>query len=277
MTSLPLLPGAEPFSVDAGPIGVLLSHGFTGMPSSMRPWADRIAAAGYTVRLPLLPGHGTSWQDMNTTHWTDWYATVEASFTELSRRCEQVFVCGLSMGGTLVTKLAEDHGRDVAGVVLVNPSYGTRRFDTRLARFIAPVLTSRPGIGSDIKAGGVEGGYDRVPLKAFVSLQKLWDVVAADLGRVSAPVRLFTSREDHVVDSLSAQLLHERATGTTIEQTWLENSYHVATLDNDAEQIFNGTLRFIDGLSIDGLSKAHPAGPADGAAPENVAGPSKFA
>jgi carboxylesterase len=265
VTILPLLPGAEPFSVDGGPIGVLLSHGFTGMPSSMRPWADRVAAAGYTVRLPLLP-----WQDMNTTRWTDWYATIEASFTELRQRCEQVFVCGLSMGGTLVTKLAEDHGGDVAGIVLVNPSYGTRRFDTRFAKFIAPVVTSRPGIGSDIKAGGVEGGYDRVPLKAFVSLQKLWDVVAADLGRVTAPVRLFTSREDHVVDSLSAQLLHERATNTTVEQTWLENSYHVATLDNDAEQIFDGSLQFIGARST-----AAAAGPDDGAASETVVVPGR--
>jgi alpha-beta hydrolase superfamily lysophospholipase len=62
VTSLPLLPGAEELAVDAGPVGVLLSHGFTGMPSSLRPWAESVAAAGHSVRLPLLPGHGTSWR-----------------------------------------------------------------------------------------------------------------------------------------------------------------------------------------------------------------------
>ena len=160
MTTLPLLPGAEAFSVDAGPVGVLISHGFTGMPSSMRPWAEHMAAAGYTVRLPLLPGHGTTWQDMNTTRWPDWYATIEASFRELTARCEQVFAVGLSMGGTLVTKLAEDHPGEVAGLVLVNPAYATRRRDARLARFVAPLVPSRPGIGSDIK-----GGLDRGRLR----------------------------------------------------------------------------------------------------------------
>ena len=73
---MPLLPGAEPFAADGGSIGVLLSHGFTGSPQSLRPWAEHLAAAGYTVRLPRLPGHGTSWQEMNTTRWTDWYAEI---------------------------------------------------------------------------------------------------------------------------------------------------------------------------------------------------------
>jgi carboxylesterase len=246
VTSLPLLPGAEELAVDAGPVGVLLSHGFTGMPSSLRPWAESVAAAGHSVRLPLLPGHGTSWRHMNATAWPDWYRAVETSFRELTERCEQVFVFGLSMGGTLVTKLAEDHPDDVAGLVLVNPAYGTRRFDARFARFVAPILTSRPGIGSDIKSGSIEGGYDRTPLKAFVSLQQLWRVVTPELARVTAPIRLFTSREDHVVDSLSAQLLHAGAVNTTIEHTWLENSYHVATLDHDAPEIFAGSLAFVD-------------------------------
>jgi carboxylesterase len=250
VTSMPLLPGAEELAVDAGPVGVLLSHGFTGMPSSMRPWADHVAGAGHSVRLPLLPGHGTSWQHMNTTTWSDWYLAVEAAFRELTERCQQVFAFGLSMGGTLVTKLAEDHPDEVAGLVLVNPAYGTLRRDARLARFIAPMVTSRPGIGSDIKSGSLEGGYDRTPLKAFVSLQQLWRVVTPELGRVSAPIRLFTSREDHVVDRLSAQLLHAGATNTTIEHTWLENSYHVATLDNDAQEIFDGSLAFIDAHTV---------------------------
>ena len=71
-------------------------------------------------------------------------------------------------------------------------------------------------------------------------------MVTPELGRVTAPIRLFTSREDHVVDSLSAQLLHAGAVNTTIEHTWLENSFHVATLDHDAPEIFAGSLAFID-------------------------------
>lgn len=48
-------PGAEPFSHDGSDVGVLLSHGFTGSPIGMRPWAQRLADIGFTVRLPGCP------------------------------------------------------------------------------------------------------------------------------------------------------------------------------------------------------------------------------
>ena len=245
VTTPALLPGAEAFSADDGPIGVVISHGFTGSPASMRDWADHLAAAGYSVRLPLLPGHGTTWQDANATTWPQWYGAVEDAFADLLERCERVFAVGLSMGGTLVTKLAEDHPDEVAGIVLVNPSYGTLRRDARLAPLVARVVASRPGFGSDIKAGSSENGYERVPLRAFVSLRKLWRVVVRDLPRVTAPILLYTSREDHVVDELSARLLHAGATAAEIRHEWLENSYHVATIDHDALQIFEGSVEFI--------------------------------
>src|SRR5579875_2112888 len=88
----------EPFAADGGRVGVVVSHGFTGTPASMRPWAEHLAAAGYTVRLPLLPGHGATWRETNQTRWPQWYATVEAAFQELRERCETVFAVGLSMG-----------------------------------------------------------------------------------------------------------------------------------------------------------------------------------
>ena len=110
-----------------GSIGVVLSHGFTGSPQGLRPWAEHLAAAGCTVRLPRLPGHGTSWQEMNATRWTDWYAEIERAYDELATRCEHVFAGGLSMGGTLVTRLAEEKGNAIGGLVLVNPAYATQR------------------------------------------------------------------------------------------------------------------------------------------------------
>ena len=101
-----VLPGAEPFAADGSEVGVVLSHGFTGSPQSLRPWAEHLAAAGLTVRLPRLPGHGTRWQDLNDTRWPDWYGEVERAFDELRDHCRQVFGMGLSMGGTLVIRLA---------------------------------------------------------------------------------------------------------------------------------------------------------------------------
>jgi carboxylesterase len=243
------VPDAEPFSADGGPVGVVVSHGFTGTPASVRPWAQHLAAAGYSVRLPLLPGHGGSWRETNKSRWPQWYETVENSYLELRERCEQVFACGLSMGGTLVTRLAELHPDGIAGLVLVNPAYGTRRFDAKFAPYISWAVKSRPAIGGDIKKPGiVEPAGDRTPVVAFASVQRLWKVTVADLARVRAPVLMFRSRDDHVVDDLSAQLLKRGAVNTEVHEVILEDSYHVATLDNDAPEIFAGSVEFVESL-----------------------------
>src|SRR3954451_8659309 len=120
-----LRPEAEPFSHDGGPVGAVLCHGLTGIPGSMRPWAEGLAGAGLTVRVPRLPGHGTRWQDANKVTWQDWYDELERAFDDVRSRCEQIFVLGLSMGGTLALRLAQQRGADVTGVVVVNPALFT--------------------------------------------------------------------------------------------------------------------------------------------------------
>jgi carboxylesterase len=255
-----LLAGAEPFAADGGRVGVVLSHGFTGMPASMLPWAQHLAAAGYSVRLPLLPGHGSTWQDTNRTRWTDWYDAVEAAYDEVAQRCSTVFAGGLSMGATLVTRLAENKGDAIAGLVLVNPSLGTERFDARFARYISWAVKSRPSIGGDIKKPGVvEPAYDRTPVVAFASVQRLWKVTVADLDKVTAPILMFRSREDHVVEPMSGRLLQARATSTTVREVVLEDSYHVATLDNDAPKIFDGSVDFIRSITTPSTSSTEGA------------------
>ena len=108
---MPVMPGAEPYSHDGGPVGVLLCHGFTGSPQSLRPWAEYLADAGLSVSLPRLPGHGTTWQEMARTRWEDWYAEVDRGFEDLAKRASEVFVMGLSLGACLALRLAEVHRR----------------------------------------------------------------------------------------------------------------------------------------------------------------------
>lgn len=246
--AVPILPGAEPFEQPGGPVGVLLCHGFTGTPQSLRPWGERLAAAGYAVSCPLLPGHGRTWQVMNGTTWPDWYGEVAAALDALHRRCDRVFVAGLSMGGTLALRLAEQRGPDVAGLVLVNPSLATERWDVKhLVPVLSRVLGSRPGVGNDIKKsdGPRELAYDRAPLKAVASLQKLWSLTREDLGQVHQPLLTFRSAVDHVVEPLSGRLLLAGVASTDVEEHVLAGSYHVATLDNDADAIFDGSINWL--------------------------------
>lgn len=247
---MPVVPGAEPYSFDAGRVGALVIHGFTGNPISMRPWAEHLAAAGLSVRLPRLPGHGTRWQDLNATRWEDWYSCAVDSLGDLRRRCDEVYVCGLSLGGTLALRIAEERAAEVAGAILVNPSLSTDDRRAALLPLLSRVMASFPPVGDDIKKPGVtEGAYARLPLKAAASVQRLWAVVLADLARVTAPILAFRSLEDHVVPASSMSLLVAGAHATRVDVRELRDSYHVATLDNDAPRIFAETLDFVRGRS----------------------------
>src|SRR5688572_27453731 len=105
----------------SAPPGALVVHGFTSNPSSVQGVADALAAAGFVVELPCLPGHGTTIEDMVETDWDDWSAEAEASYGRLAARSSRIVLVGLSMGGTLVSWLASRHP-EVAGVVAINPA-----------------------------------------------------------------------------------------------------------------------------------------------------------
>jgi carboxylesterase len=248
-----IAPTAEPFYADAIPdpddgqrVGVLLSQGFTGSPASMVPWGRFLAEHGYGVSVPRLPGHGTTWQELNRTRWADWYAEVERAFEKLRANCDQVVVGGLSMGGSLVLRLAADRSREVAGIVLVNPAVNIDRKDVLALPILKHVVPSFPGIANDIKKAGVEEhGYDRTPLKATHSMLTSWKRLREDLPKVTQPLLVFTSAVDHVVDPSSARIITSTVSSRDLTQRTLENSYHVATLDNDAPTIFEESAQFI--------------------------------
>ena len=249
-----IAPEVGPFHHPGGAhasVGVLLCHGFTGSPQSLRPWADVLVQAGFRVSLPLLPGHGTHWKDLRATGWPDWLGALETALAELQAQCESVFLMGLSMGGGLALRLAELHGSQIAGLVLVNPSVKRNNAKEALIPLVSRLPNSVPGIASDIKKPGAkEIGYDRVPLRAAKSLSDLWKVVQADLDRVDQPVLLFHSAQDHVVHPSNTALVLSRIASADVAEVLLPDSYHVATLDHDADRIFEGSVAFVRRLVL---------------------------
>lgn len=246
-----ILPAARPFFAEGTPgadgrrIGVLLSHGFTGSPASITPWGQHLAALGYAVSVPRLPGHGTSWQDMASTRYSDYRATLEREYDALAQRCDAVVVGGLSMGGSLALDLAQAH-REIAGLVLVNPAVASSNKQLLVLPLLKHVVASMPGIGNDIKKPGMdEVGYPRTPLKALSSFRDEWKRLQGDLGRITCPVLLFRSAEDHVVDPSSGRIILGGLSSRDVTERVLDNSYHVATLDHDAPQIFDESAEFI--------------------------------
>jgi carboxylesterase len=246
-------PHAQPFYSDGVPdassgqrIGVLLSHGFTGSPASMTPWGKHLAEQGFAVSVPRLPGHGTTWKELNKTGWQDWYDELGFAYEKLKANCDRVVVGGLSMGGGLVLKLAAQRGTEIAGIMLVNAAVASSNKQLLALPVMKMVIPSMPGIASDIKKPGVEEyGYDRTPLKALGSLVTAWKEVRRDLPQVTQPILLFRSSEDHVVDPSSARIIQSKVSSRDVTERILQNSYHVATLDNDAPQIFAESVEFV--------------------------------
>lgn len=244
--SQPLHVAARPELTGGKRIAVLLSHGFTGSPISMRPWGEYLAEQGYAVAVPLLPGHGTTWQDLNTKRWDDWVGALEDELVKLRLDHDAVVVGGLSMGGALTLRLAADHADEIAGIMLVNPAVATKRLDVKLLPVLKHLVPSFPAIGNDIKKpGALEGAYPRTPLKAVHSLIHSWRRLRADLPRVTAPIIYFRSAADHVVDESSEPLIMAGVSSTDVTRVELPESFHVATLDNDAPTIFEKSAEFV--------------------------------
>jgi len=229
-------------------IGVLFVHGFTGSPASMRPWAEYFASHGYSVRLPLLPGHGTTPSDLNSRTWEEWYQVAEDAYLELVGKCHQVFICSLSMGGALTLRLAALH--QPIGIVLVNPLIHIKGIKGIFIPIASRLFATTPAVGGDIKMlASNEYAYDKTPLKAANSLRKLLEDVRSRIGNVTAPLLLLHSVDDHVVPASNSAWILEHVGSASKREVLLLDSYHVATIDNDAPKIFDESLRFVESLA----------------------------
>ncbi|MGA7206056.1 MAG: alpha/beta fold hydrolase [Specibacter sp.] len=224
-------------------VGVAVCHGFTGSPVSMRGWSEYLAEQGFAVNMPLLAGHGTTWQDLARTPWEHWYRDFEASYLELAARCDTVFVAGLSMGGALALRVAAHH--PVAGIAVVNPGLTFSDNRAKYSGLLKYVLKSVPAIGNDIKAPGItEWAYARTPIAAVHQLSQLFTDTISLLPQVTAPTLVFRSTVDHVVPDSSVDAIRAGIGSQDVQVVSLEDSYHVATMDNDAAQIFSQSSDF---------------------------------
>ena len=229
-------------------IGIIFVHGFTGSPASMRPWAHFFQEKGYTVRVPRLPGHGTQWQDLNKVAWQKWPERVAKDLAELRKTCAKVFIFGLSMGGCTTLNVAEYF--DVDGIVLVNPMIHIPGIQGKLVPLLSKFRTGAPSVGDDIKKPDTtEWGYDVLPIKGVNQLNMMLRITRQELGRVEIPVLLFHSTEDHVLPVSNTEIIMASIASTDKVRVELGDSYHVATLDNDAPTIFATSLNFVERLS----------------------------
>lgn len=233
-----------------GHIGIVLVHGFTGSPAAMRPWAEYLNARGYSVRVPRLPGHGTKPADLNNVQWQEWPAKVAAEILELQKNCSKIFVAGLSMGGGTTLNIAASHGEKLSGIILVNPMMHVRGVSPKLAFLISRVIKFGKSVGNDIKRKGVtEYSYDKLPYRGIYQLLTMLKLTRAALPSITVPMQLFHSVDDHTLPVSNTEIVMKEIGSVNKSRIELLNSYHVATLDFDADLIFANSLTFIEGLS----------------------------
>lgn len=246
MAEISVMKGAEPWAHEGDTTGVLVLHGFTGTPQTVRYWAEGIAADGHTVILPRWPGHGTTVDDMQNTTAADWVEESEMGLRGLQERCDRIFVCGISGGGTVAFDFAERFGDRLNGVITVNASVFSRDPRVKLAPLLGKLPLKLKGISDDIADKTQhELAYKQVPTKAAASMLKYQAGVMARLGDVRIPTLLFASRNDHTVHTDNSPYILEHISSTDKELVWLERSFHVATLDYDKDLIIERTNMFI--------------------------------
>jgi carboxylesterase len=233
-----------------GHIGVVLVHGFTGSPAAMRPWAEFLNARGYSVRVPLLPGHGTKPADLNEIQWPEWPAKVNSQIAELQKHCSQIFVAGLSMGGGTTLQVAAEHGDKLSGIILVNPMIHVKGISPTLAFVISRVFRFGKSVGNDIKRSGVtEYSYDKMPYRGIHQLLTMLKLTRAALPTIKVPMQLFHSVDDHTLPVSNTEIIMREIGSINKSRIELLNSFHVATIDYDNELIFANSLTFIESLT----------------------------
>ncbi|HEY3233500.1 MAG TPA: alpha/beta fold hydrolase [Polyangiaceae bacterium] len=254
-----ILPGAEAWSAPGhsarARTAVVVVHGFSGDPISMRPLAAGLAERGFRVEMPRLPGHGTSWRDLMRTRYDDWHAEVARAFDAASANSDRTVLVGLSGGGTLSIDLASGERRGAAGVVAINAQILDREgFLMKLAPVIEKLVPAVPSAAAGLSKNDIakpavrESAYGWVPTRAGGSFVRALPRIRGQLGNLTAPALIAYSPQDHSVPPENSLYLL-RVLGARASALVLERSYHVATLDYDAPLLEQRIAEFCDALN----------------------------
>ena len=215
-------------------VGVVLIHGFTGSPYEVRYLGEQLARNGFTVRAPLLPGHGTTLEDLDATPWTAWTEHVEREIDKLRLRCRRVALVGQSLGGLLALHAAS-HRRDVAAVASLAAPLWLEGLSKRVAGWDALLdrVKAIPKFGGsdvrDKRARADNPCYPAIPTTALRQLTAFMQVVDAELPRVTQPVLVIHARQDHTAPVACAPRIAEAT--RAVRMRILPRSYHLIAVD----------------------------------------------
>ncbi|MGE5385708.1 MAG: alpha/beta hydrolase [Betaproteobacteria bacterium] len=264
--------GPNGFFEKRGTVGVLLIHGLTGTPAEMRHFGRQLARKGLTVACPQLAGHCDSVQALKASTWEDWYRSVDQAFEALSRECEHVYAAGLSMGALLGLVLAARKQERLAGVTLLSPTFfydgwnmpkwrrrlllpliiysPLRHFisweepppygikDERVRAMVSAVLENRDARTAD------KIGHFKTPATVIRESKRLIRAAKNCLGEVQRPTLVVHSTEDDMASIENAHFVTRRIGAPKVETYFVDDTYHVLTLDKKKDKIADRVASF---------------------------------
>lgn len=237
-------------------LGVVVLHGLGGTPHSVLPITAAVHAAGYQTVAPLLPGHGTSPEDLVGRTWDEWLESVRHVCDEISGRSNGIVVIGQSLGATLALAVGAKRA-DVRGIAAINALVLPPDPDAteHLEHLISRGRTMQPAGDPDLRDPQAhDSAYADLALTALLQLGVGGAVVHDLLGEISVPMFVASSTHDGVVDPTNSDVLAE-SVAAPVTRLRLENSAHVAALDLDRDQLCRELLTWLADLT-DGSAPA---------------------
>lgn len=249
-----LIKGAECITdISSREKGVLLLHGFFGTPAEMRYLAKALSDGGFSVVAPRYPGHGTAIEEMARSNVEAWYACAREAYIELSSRCRDVYIAGLSMGALFSILLAEEFS--VPKIALMStPTAVTGKglyLTPILGRFRKILYTSKKvraslnrGVNNPVERARHICYVEGIPLLQVWQLHKMINRAMKVLPRVSSAALVIQSRGDDTVPPGSLDRIMRTIGSGRKESLLLERSNHAVTVDYEKDIVADRVTRF---------------------------------
>lgn len=236
------------FFLTGGRTGCLLLHGFTSTPAELRPLGEALNRAGYSVHAPLLPGHGTTPEDLLQVTYCDWIEGAQQGLNLLKQGCSSVVVIGHSMGGLLALQMAARNRVSAvvtiaAALKVANPWLGW----AWLAKYFRPYVEAAQK-RHPLEAQPYLLHYTRFPTAAAAELHSLIGHTKAILPHITAPALIIQTKDDETVKPESASIIYEKISSRRKECFWLdEGTHNVPAIPPHNQQLFGKILDFLAG------------------------------
>ena len=248
-----IIVGAEAIDLPSGgDAAVLLIHGGGDTPQALLELAKHLSARGFSVRVPLLPGHGRDLAALREASADDWAAEIRKQFDELCATHRYVSVVGLSMGGALAIALAAQR-QEVRSLVLLAPYVDMPPLVRRLAStssywgWLLPYFSTL-GAASirDPKAAAAALGHGILTPQALRAISEVVRAADRALPQVKAPTLIVQSREDNRISPEVAERGFARLGAQVKRFVWTKGAGHVISVDYGRERVFDLTAQWIE-------------------------------